>query len=155
MARTSVNDDIAKQAAQELFMTGLFSQTQIAETLHISEKSITRWKKEGEWERRRTEVSIANQTSIENIWKIVKHTSDILAKKSELLASEDKVLSAADQDGFAKLFKLVKGEAFGLEHYIRAVRQLIAFVEPMDLELSKRLIPIANQFIAQKQRDLQ
>lgn len=153
-AHKSADDLATKQAAQQLYMTGEFTQLQIAAMLKVSEKTLSRWKTDGEWDRRRTEVSIANTTSYENVWKIVKHTSDVLAAKAEALAADDKVITPADQDGLAKLFKLVQRDALSLEHYIKFARQLMAFIELQNLELAKQVLPLVDQFIAQKQRDL-
>lgn len=142
----------SKAAAKLLYLTGQFSQVELAAMLRVSETTIGKWKQEGEWERKRVEYTLNRQTSAANIRNIVLHTSTVLANRAEALAAEGKVIDKGELDGLYKMFISVRHDEITLDQFVKVCTQVIGFIESRDLSLAKKVTPIVNELIAQKSK---
>lgn len=153
--RANRSKEEIKQAAHQLYQSGAFNQAQIAEMLKVSEKSISAWKNEGNWEYQRQQDLLNQETSNKNLWDIANYTSSVFAEKAKELFKEGKTLSPAELDGLHKIHRLVKKEVLAFDSHLAIVRQLTTYIKEQDLELAKQLIPHFQSYIALKQKELQ
>jgi transcriptional regulator len=144
-----------RHAAKALFMQ-VCPQKKIAEVLETSEMNISRWKKEERWAEKRAESMLRQETASDRIWRLINHNLKVLnAQVEEMEASgELKLLNRGDIDGLYKLFHAVKGQQENWTHYVRVVKDFVAFMEMEDIHLSKEVVPMADKFLNTKRKEL-
>jgi hypothetical protein len=141
-----------RQAAKVLYLTGNFSQTELAAMFRVSENTLSKWKTEGEWERKRIETDLNRQTAAANIREIVLQTSTVLSARAKELAEKGQIIDKGELDGLYKMFIAVRHDEITIDQFVKIATQIIAFVETKDLETAKKVSPIINELIAQKSK---
>ncbi len=141
----------ARDAAKSLFLAG-WEQNRIAKLLEVAPNSITAWKKAGAWEKKRTEQALAQETASERIWKLINHNLRVIEERTE--QDPDKLIERGDIDALYKLFAAVKTKEVAWGAYITTARELMEYVQQMQLDLAKQLDPLLDEFLKQKRKDL-
>ncbi len=146
-----------KEAAKVLFMEGI-SQEEIGKILSIAPNTITKWKKEGNWENIRVYKNLSEATTQENARKALNYQFSLLSHwidEQMKLDIEDRIpISSTEADGIVKLFKPIATNENKFETYIKIVRQFLTYLKEEDLELAKKTEPILQRFLNDIQKTL-
>jgi len=144
-----------QDAAKALFFEGA-SQKEIARLLKVAEKTVTKWKVDGDWEKKRTEHTLAQETANDNIWDIIQYQLSALQKKKEAYEQEGKgkLIDKGDIDALQKLYGMVKDKQQTWTSYISIIREFVNYVQTVDLDLAQRIINVSDEFLNQKRKDL-
>lgn len=157
-----------QEAAKTLYFEG-WEQTRIATTLKKTEQTISRWKRDGNWDRLRAEQNMQRETAEERVWRLINHQLHILDKMSTikkqtidsvtedtegLATLSDALINKGDIDALQKLFTTVKGKQHTWTNYVSILREYMDYVQGRDLELAKALVDHVDEFLNQKRKEL-
>jgi DNA-binding XRE family transcriptional regulator len=131
--------------AQHLYVDSGLSQKQIAEQLDISEKTISKWKTEDNWDKIRTARRI---TKSELINKIYKSMNAVMADSNDV----DRPLTSKEADIVSKLsntLQKLEGQDT-LSNHIHVLQQFFTWLKDIDLESAKTLSKYSKEFLINK-----
>lgn len=153
----------SKEAAHILFNEGV-SQKEIASIIDVSEKTISLWAKQGNWDKKRSENNLQKQTSEEGVWELINYQLKVLKRikeihESELDNCEDlkdikaKLIDRGDIDALQKLFTTIKGKEMEWSQRVKVIREFTEYLEVEDGKIAQSVIPLANQYLNEKRND--
>lgn len=144
MAKTQ-KKDTSKESAKELFMTGQFTQDQIAEIVGKSRRTIIRWVDEGKWD---IILESITTSKAKRIAKYQKYLSD-LEKDIEEREEMKGVPTNAEIDKMTKLENIIKKlqESASLGEVVMITKNITLFVQGYDVEKSKELVGIFDAYV--------
>jgi transposase len=141
-----------KEAAQVLYFQG-WKQNRIAKLLSVSEQTVTAWARDGQWQKKRADKALQEETSNELIWKLIDHNLRILKTRIQD-EWKDELIPRGDIDALYKLRAAVKNEQKAWGHYISTCRELTEYIQSKDHELAKMLLDHLDAFLDLKRREL-
>lgn len=150
LKKYAIMDD--KNAAYILFKEGI-PQQEIARILQRSEQTITRWKKDGEWDQKATEDLMAMQTIHEDTRDLVRYQLTTLRKlkeqyvKAEKEGGEPRLISKGDIDGARDLFNMIKVKEADWTSLVRTIRLLNKYIKDNYPELARQTAPVLNEWL--------
>ena len=129
-----------KEAARLLFMEG-DSLTSIGKLLNVSDTTLTKWQKDGDWKSKRTMKGLFEQTSVEALKELADYQLKALIQlKNKLLEEgEWQLLDKGHFDALSKAFSNVKGPELKWEHAVRIMRRFMEYMQDSDIDLAKRI----------------
>lgn len=136
-----------KEKAKSLFLTGQYSQKEIASITSISEKTISKWKETDEWESFKTSLLTTRENELRRLYKMLKVLNDDI----DLIAEMKIPINSKQADAVLKLTSAIKN--LELETSIAdKVEVGIAFINTVraeDVELSKKIAAWFDVFLKQ------
>lgn len=137
-----------KEAARILFMEGE-SFASIGKLLNVSDTTLTKWAKDGDWKNKRTMKGLFEQTSTEALKELADYQLQALVhKKNQLLDAGDwELLDKGHFDALSKAFSNIKGPELKWEHAVRIMRRFMGYLQANDLEAAKAIEEHTNIYI--------
>ena len=135
-----------------LFKEGVSGQ-EIARIMKRSEQTISRWKRDGDWEQKATEDLMAMQTIHEDIRDLVRYQLVQLRKlkdqyiKAETDGGDPKLISKGDIDGVRDLYNMIKEKETDWTTLVRTVRKINKYLKDNHPELAREVDPALNDFL--------
>lgn len=135
-----------------LFKEGVSGQ-EIARIMKRSEQTISRWKRDGDWEQKATEDLMAMQTIHEDIRDLVRYQLVQLRKlkdqyiKAETDGGDPKLISKGDIDGVRDLYNMIKEKETDWTTLVRTVRKINKYLKDNHPELAREMAPALNDFL--------
>lgn len=135
-----------------LFKEGVSGQ-EIARIMKRSEQTISRWKRDGDWEQKATEDLMAMQTIHEDIRDLVRYQLVQLRKlkdqyiKDETDGGDPKLISKGDIDGVRDLYNMIKEKETDWTTLVRTVRKINKYLKDNHPELAREVAPALNDFL--------
>lgn len=135
-----------------LFKEGVSGQ-EIARIMKRSEQTISRWKRDGDWEQKATEDLMAMQTIHEDIRDLVRYQLVQLRKlkdqyiKAETDGGDPKLISKGDIDGVRDLYNMIKEKETDWTTLVRTVRKINKYLKDNHPELAREVAPALNDFL--------
>ena len=144
-----------KDAARILYNQG-WQQNEIAQTLGITAKTVSAWKRKDNWDKRLSEISLMKETAEESVYELIAWNLFVLKHKKDEWErdKEYKLIERGDIDALTKLFAAIRGKEKSWTHYVTTIREFIDFLNVEDLELAKQLIPFTDAFLNEKRSQL-
>ncbi len=132
-----------KQLAEALFMTGGYTQKELAERVDVSEKTMGKWCVD--W---KPILAASKSTNQEVILRIDKAILDIFKKAED----ENRILTLADHDSLSKLTKSRDSmiQDLGLSVFIAVFQEYNGFLMIHDSELCRLNNQYQDKFINMK-----
>lgn len=135
-----------------LFKEGVSGQ-EIARIMKRSEQTISRWKRDGDWEQKATDDLMAMQTIHEDIRDLVRYQLVQLRKlkdqyiKAETDGGDPKLISKGDIDGVRDLYNMIKEKETDWTTLVRTVRKINKYLKDNHPELAREVAPALNDFL--------
>ena len=135
-----------------LFKEGVSGQ-EIARIMKRSEQTISRWKRDGDWEQKATEDLMAMQTIHEDIRDLVRYQLVQLRKlkdqyiKAETDGGDPKLISKGDIDGVRDLYNMIKEKETDWTTLVRTVRKINKYLKDNHPELAREVAPALTDFL--------
>lgn len=138
-------------AAKELYFQG-WDQNDIARIVKVTENTMTKWVKIGNWkEERATKFSLNDSISNQLLELIDYQLTAIRERVSEWKKSgEKKLIDKGEIDALSKMFASVKQKDILWTHYVNVCRELADFVATKDPEFTKALVEFTDAFLMNK-----
>jgi len=133
------------------------NQKEIAGVFHKTEVTIVRWKKEGNWDRRKTEAEIAKHTSQEDAQEILSYQLRALKKKKEEYERDGgtQLIAKGDIDGIRDLFNCTRDRQIEWTLYVKVVRTLIKYLKDLHPALAAEVAQPFDDFLLSVRKSLQ
>lgn len=138
-----------REAARTLYMTGDYTLQDISRLLSISDTTLTKWVKEGDWKTRRTMSGLFEQTSVEALKELADYQLQALVQLKNKLVEEGnwQLLDKGHFDALSKAFSNIKGPELKWEHAVRIMRRFVEFLQDRDLSLAQRVAEHSDLFL--------
>lgn len=155
-----------KEAGKILFDQQV-PQKEIAKILKVSERTVSEWVVKGSWKEKRAGEMLRKENTEATVWELIEYQTMVLKiKKDRWLAviekagkdvddKDLKLIERGDIDALQKLFTTVKGKPLEWANIVNIIKEFSAYVAETDIELSKKLMEPASEFMDKKRTDLQ
>lgn len=146
-----------KEVAYTLFKDGT-PQNEIARYFDKTEQTITKWKKEGDWERRATEEELSARTAQEDAGELLRYQLRTLKRikekyeEAEKNGESPKMLSKGDIDGIRDLFNVTKQKEIEWTMYVRVIREINKFLKEENLSIAQQIADYLDDFLNLKRK---
>jgi predicted transcriptional regulator len=146
--------DEQRSAAKDLFMLGRDQQV-IARTLAVSQTTMTKWAKDGNWREERARKNGMHESISARILTLIDYQIEALEEltKDHRSSGKLKLLDKGEIDALSKLFATIKGKDISWSQYVNVTKELIEFLSERDNELAKLVVEHTDYFLLHK-RDL-
>lgn len=146
-----------KEVAYTLFKDST-PQNEIARYFGKTEQTITKWKKEGNWEQRATEEELSARTAQEDAGELLRYQLRALKRIKEQYEKDEKngesprLLSKGDLDGIRDLFNVTKQKEVEWTTYVRIVREINKYLRDEYLSLAQQMTGPLDEFLNFKRK---
>lgn len=145
----------AIEAAEVLYRCG-WSQRDISAVLKRTEKTISKWQKEGNWKEKKISSDLLEKNNTERILRLIDYQLAALERKTDLWLDEDpettKLIDRGDLDGLQKLFTTIKSDQKKWSDYVTVCKEVLEYLETKDLALAQNLTDHINFFLDEKRK---
>lgn len=144
--------DMAKKTenllARELFLNTTMTQKEIAEKLKVSEKTLSDWSRNGNWEALRAAKKVTKAALISNYYTILYTMQSQIAERP----LPDNVPTSKEADIMAKIGSQIEkiDKQSSLQDYILAFEEFLQFMMEQDPNLAKAIAPYQYDFLQKK-----
>lgn len=137
--------DRARDSARSLYMTGQFTQKQIAEIVNVSPRTILRWVHEDKWD---VILDTIQGSREKRITKYQKYLADI-ETTIESRPIGQRMPTSAEIDQMSKLENIIKKltDTASLGEIVQYSKNVCLFVQQYDVEKAKELSGIFDNYI--------
>ena len=137
-----------KEWAKQLFTRDELTQKDIALTVGISEKTMSKWVNDENWDTLRKTLLTSNDQQLRFLYECL----DLLNQENKEALSDDDPGTKPNLDGVSKLTKSIKNlqKDLGVEDMIEAFMQLVRFVRQVNVEDSKIINRYADLLVQSK-----
>ncbi|MGL6123944.1 MAG: terminase gpP N-terminus-related DNA-binding protein [Shewanella sp.] len=146
----------AKTAEAKVLFNAGFEQKRIAQMLKLSEVTISKWAKEGEWKKKLTENKMRTEASAERVQKLIDYQLRALEELTEKWEKDRKpgetlpLIQAGNTDGLQKLYTTIKSKEIAWSQIVKIITEFVDNIQERDLALAKKLVPLADSYINNK-----
>ena len=144
MAKELANN-LKKEWAKELYVSGEHTQKSISEKVKISEQTICKWVKDGKWDKERKTLLATKKEQLLLLYDQL----DNLSKQNKIFQEDDDPDTNPNFDAVIKLVNAIKKleTKTGVGEMIDTAKRFIKFVQPENLELAKEITKWFDLFI--------
>ena len=137
-----------EKIAADLFVKGGLAQNKIAERLGVSENTVSRWKREGNWESQRAARVATPKNLVIDLQQNIYHIS-------QQANIEDRALTQGEADKIAKLSAAIERieKRTTLSDVIGVMEDFMNYISEADLDLAKVVAPHQNDFVIKRARE--
>lgn len=150
-----------KEKAAELLYKHGWTRQRISKLLDVTTKTISTWKKKGDWDGKMNEYIFHKDQSEASIWKIIHFQSKAISKMTEIQLKklEDEteaeniskmLINNSQLDGLKKLVSSITTKELRASDYLKFVSELCTWASEEDIDMAKKLVEICDQFVKTK-----
>lgn len=139
-----------KEWAQLLFTKENITQKEIAARVGISEVTMSRWVRAGNWESLKVSITITKEEQLKNIYRQLAEINRTIAERP---ADEgNRYATTAESDTINKLATAInKMETdIGLSDIIATFQGLLAWLRTFDVPEAQRIAPVLDGYVKTK-----
>jgi len=113
----------------------------IGKLLSVSENTMSKWARDGDWSTKRTMKGLFEQTSTEYLQELADYQLRALVEHKRKLEQEGEftLIDKGHFDALSKAFANIKGPELKWEHAVRIMRRFMEYLQGVDLEAAKTL----------------
>lgn len=137
-----------KEFAKALYIGGGITQKEIAERISVTEKTLTKWIKDGKWESLKKSLLTTKQNQLSFLYDQLDFINTDISKR------DYKVAVGKEADTIIKLTAAINRleTETSIGDTVEVARNFIEFVRPQDLELAKTITNLFDVFITAKMK---
>lgn len=152
----------AQTAAYILFQKGT-KQNAIAKILKVSERSISSWAKDGDWESKRVEENLFKETAASKVRKLINHNLEVLAliadkqqvgldSSLDVAELQKRLIGKGEADGLAKLYAQIKGTEAEWDILVNNMTGFMEYLERENIKLAEKVFEYSNEYMNTKRK---
>lgn len=124
-----------RQKAKSLYITGQYLQKEIAEITGISERTITKWKEEDDWESMKESLLTTRENELRRLYKMLTNINDSI----EIKSAAGTPINSKEADAVLKLTTAIRNLELdtSIADKVDVGTAFINMVRKDDVELSK------------------
>jgi predicted DNA-binding protein YlxM (UPF0122 family) len=137
--------DKEQQIAKELYLNGNLTLEYIADAVKVNRATISSWCKEGNWKLLKEVIQTTPDKVIAKLYSELQELSDSIDSRP----AGQRYATSKEADARTKTLKdikLIKAQV-GVKEYVAVLIKFLEHVQKNNLELSKQLAPVANDFL--------
>ncbi len=142
---TKMNSEQMRQWAMSMYLNENRTQAEIAEACGVSRQTIIRWAKVDKWDEHKASLTMTREEQIKNLQRqIMEINNGILGREQG-----KRFASPKEADTIAKLTTAINKleTELGIHEIVSTAQRFIAWLRPVDLELTKTFIRLFDKFI--------
>lgn len=134
-----------KEWAQHLYCSNILTQKAIAEKVGVSEKTLSKWVNDGNWDRLRKSLLISKQEQLANLYEQLSEINEAIKKKPE----GERYADSRQADIMSKITSSIEQleEETNLTDIMEVGKRFIVFIQQQDFEKSKEVVVLYDAFI--------
>ncbi|MBS0647382.1 MAG: DDE transposase family protein [Verrucomicrobia bacterium] len=133
--------------AKQLFLTGQYTQKEIAEITETSEKTLSTWKKEDDWESLKESLLTTRENELRRLYKMLRVLNDAIDDK----AAGNIPINSKEADSVLKLTAAIRNLELetSIADKVEVATAFIDYIRKDDLEMSKKIANLFDGFLKQ------
>lgn len=134
-----------RNKAKQLYLTGQYTQQEIANLVGVTLTSISRWKEEEGWEELKMSLLTTRENELKRLYKMLKVLNDEIDKKAEL----SKPINSKEADSLLKLTQAIKNLELetSIADKVEVGMNFIEFVRKENVELAQTITRWFDMYI--------
>lgn len=139
---------VEKDFAKVLFVNDNVTQKEIAERLTVTEKTVSKWIKEGEWEKMKKSILVTKNSQLSMLYDQLDFINN------DIKLRDYKIATTKEADVISKLTASIKKleTETNVGETIEVSKQLIQFIRSADLQFATQLTRYCDAFIQEKMK---
>ncbi|MEL6040651.1 helix-turn-helix domain-containing protein [Bacteroides faecis] len=137
-----------KDFAKSIYLGEDLTQEEIAERVGVKRQTVSRWIKEGNWERHKVSITITREEQLKNLYLQLSELNAAIAKKPE----GERFANAAESDTISKISNAIKKMEtdVGLADILSVFKSFVKWLRSYDISRSKEIVPLLDAYIKSK-----
>jgi transcriptional regulator with XRE-family HTH domain len=134
-----------KEWAQQLYCQGDFTQKAIADKVGVSEKTLSKWAKDDNWDKLRKSLLISKQEQLAMMYDQLSEINAAIRKKPE----GERYADSKEADIMVKITSAIEQleEETNVTDVFEVGKRFISFLQQHDFEKSKEVVDLYDAFI--------
>ncbi len=134
-----------KEWAQQLYCEGNITQKAIADKVGVSEKTLSKWANDDNWDRLRKSLLISKQEQLSHMYEQLSEINAAIRKKNP----GERYANSKEADIMAKITASIEQleEETNITDVFEVGKRFITFMQQNDFEKSKELVDYFDAFI--------
>ncbi len=137
-----------KDFAKSIYLGEDLTQEEIAERVGVKRQTVSRWIKEGNWERHKVSITITREEQLKNLYLQLSELNAAIARKPE----GERFANAAESDTISKISNAIKKMEtdVGLADILSVFKSFVKWLRSYDISRSKEIVPLLDAYIKSK-----
>jgi transcriptional regulator with XRE-family HTH domain len=133
-----------KDLAKMLFIYENLTQKEIAERVGTSEKSLSKWQLEGNWESLKVSITITKEEQLKSLYRQLAELNKAISEREE-----KRFATAAEADVISKLSNAInKMESdIGVSDIVSVGKKFLTWLRRYDLNRAQEITPLFDSFV--------
>lgn len=145
-----LNREAKKRLAKELFLTGKYSQKEIAKMVSVSEKTMSSWSRDGKWDLLRANLTTTKESILSAWYLQLAEINQNISRRED----GERVPTGKESDQMIKISSAIKKleTETGIAEITSVCIGLCEFVRAYDVDEAKRISDHFNAYIESKMK---
>lgn len=137
-----MSKDKEKSLAEQLYLFSKKTQAQIAEDLGVSEKTFTKWKEDGDWERQKAARTLGKDSLVSKLYLQA-------LKITDTAEQENRTLNSKEMDAIMKIVKSIDTleRKVNVPNAISVFESFNGFLIKLNPKLAEQIIEYQSKFL--------
>lgn len=146
--RAKAETDRLKEWAREKYLSGNFTQAEVADAVGLSRQTVNKMAQDEKWDERRAGITLTREEIIKGWYRQAQALNDVIMGREP----EERFPTPFElhmQTQLASNIKKLESEA-GIADIVSVITRLIDFVRPHNLDLAKEITRWGDLFIREQ-----
>lgn len=137
-----------KDFAKSIYLGEDLTQEEIAERVGVKRQTVSRWIREGNWERHKVSITITREEQLKNLYLQLAELNAAIGKKP----AGERFANAAESDTISKISNAIKKMEtdVGLADILSVFKSFVKWLRSYDVARSKEIVPLMDAYIKSK-----
>ena len=137
-----------KDFAKSIYLGEDLTQEEIAERVGVKRQTVSRWIREGNWERHKVSITITREEQLKNLYLQLSELNAAINKKP----AGERFANAAESDTISKISNAIKKMEtdVGLADILSVFKSFVKWLRSYDMSRSKEIVPLLDAYIKSK-----
>lgn len=142
---TKMNSEQMRQWALSMYLNESRTQAEIAEACGVSRQTIIRWAKADKWDEHKASLTMTREEQIKNLQRQIMEINNGILDREQ----GKRFATPKEADTIAKLTTAINKleTELGIHEIVSTAQRFIAWLRPVDLELTKTFTRLFDKFI--------
>ena len=137
-----------KDFAKSIYLGEELTQEEIAERVGVKRQTVSRWIKEGNWERHKVSITITREEQLKNLYLQLSELNAAINKKP----AGERFANAVESDTISKISNAIKKMEtdVGLADILSVFKSFVKWLRTYDMVRSKEIVPLLDAYVKSK-----
>lgn len=142
---TKMNSEQMRRWALSMYLNENRTQAEIAEACGVSRQTVIRWAKADKWDEHKASLTMTREEQIKNLQRQIMEINNGILDREQ----GKRFATPKEADTIAKLTTAINKleTELGIHEIVSTAQRFIAWLRPVDLELTKTFTRLFDKFI--------